>query len=85
MTRPRSRRLALALAASVAAAGPAGAQALFGPVVRAGPQFVSYKIDAPVDRTISQTRDHAVDRVKRRFRKPARAAPAPDPPEKPET
>jgi len=38
-----------------------------------------------VDRTISQTRDHAVDRVKRRFRKPARAAPAPDPPEKPET
>jgi len=28
-----------------------------------------------VDRTISQTRDHAVDRVKRRFRKPDRPAP----------
>lgn len=54
MTRPRSRSLALALAASVAAAVPAGAQALFGPVIRVGPQFVSYKIDAPVDRTISQ-------------------------------
>jgi hypothetical protein len=31
-----------------------------------------------VDRTISRSRDHAVDRVKRRFRRPAR--PTGDPP-----
>jgi Na+/melibiose symporter-like transporter len=37
-----------------------------------------------VDRTISQTRDQAVDRVKRRFRKPTRGAPDP-PPRQPET
>ncbi len=32
-----------------------------------------------VDRTIAQTRDQAVDRVKRRFRKPERRAPDPPP------
>jgi hypothetical protein len=34
-----------------------------------------------VDRRISRSRDHAVDRVRRRFRKSARQAPDPPPPE----
>jgi len=34
-----------------------------------------------VDRTISRSRDHAIDRLKRRFRKPARRAPDPPPSE----
>ena len=50
-----------------------------------GRQMRTKLLPERVDRRISQTRDHAMDRVKRRFRKPARPAPANDPPTTPET
>ena len=48
----RIRALAAALACGLAA--PAGAQTLYGPVARVGPQFVSYRIGEGPERTISQ-------------------------------
>jgi hypothetical protein len=54
----RTHRLALAALASALAgalvAAPAGAQGIYVPAVRLGPQFVSYDIKDPVDKTISQ-------------------------------
>jgi hypothetical protein len=50
-----------------------------------GRQMRTKLLPERVDRTISQTRDHAMDRVKRRFRKRARPTPANDPPATPET
>ncbi len=50
-----------------------------------GRQMRTKLLPERVDRTISQTRDHAMDRVKRRFRKSGRPSPANDPPATPET
>src|SRR5688500_7320231 len=47
-------RAALVAGAALLAAAPAGAQALWAPAVRVGPQFVSYDIKEPVNKTISQ-------------------------------
>jgi hypothetical protein len=49
-----------------------------------GRQMRTKLLPEAVDRTISQTRDHAVDRVRRRLRKPARRTVGSDPPPTPE-
>ena len=55
MHRPHAARpLALAAALAALAAAPAHAQLVLGPTVRVGPQFVSYDIKEPVNKTISQ-------------------------------
>jgi hypothetical protein len=50
-----------------------------------GRQMRTKLLPERVDRTIRDTRDHAIGRVKRRFRKPAPPATANDPPAPPES